>query len=344
MRQLTCTAPRHIEWREVPEPRLEGDGEALVRPLAVARCEIDPFLISGLIPFENPFALGHECVAEIAGLGDDVRGLEVGQRVVVSFQLSCGHCGSCSAGRSASCDHYPILSDYGMMPLSGVEYGGMLSDRLRVPHADAMLHAVPPGVAASDLASVSDNVLDGYRGVASHLRARPGADVLIVCHGTPSIALYAAQAAAALGAGKIVFASDLADVLTLAERVGAEPLRTDFTRRQGRYPIVVDCGPRIEGLHYALGSTEPEGICQSVSFFPAPTTPVPLGKLYTLGIQLHIGRANAVSLLPEVMPLIAEGRLHPEDVTTSIVDWEDAPRAYLEEGIKLVVQRVSGGD
>jgi len=47
---------------------LAGDGEALVRPLAVARCDIDRFLASGLFPLRGPFALGHECVGEIAAL------------------------------------------------------------------------------------------------------------------------------------------------------------------------------------------------------------------------------------------------------------------------------------
>ncbi len=143
MRQLTCTGPRRIEWRDVPEPRIEGDGEALVRPLAVARCEIDPFLISGLIPSRGPFALGHESVAEVVELARDVRGLEIGQHVVVAFQVSCGQCLACTAGHSGNCDRYPVLSDYGMRPLSGVEYGGMLSDLLRVPHAESAI-LVPP--------------------------------------------------------------------------------------------------------------------------------------------------------------------------------------------------------
>jgi len=337
MRQLTCTSPGKVEWREVPEPRLEGDNEALVRPLAAARCEIDPFLIAGFIPSDGPFALGHECVAEVVSLGDRVSGLDVGQRVVVAFQVSCGTCTSCSAAHSANCDRYPALSDYGMQPLSGVEYGGMLSDLVRVPHAEAMLAPVPDGLDPVSLASVSDNVLDGYRTVAPHLAAHPGAEVLFVCHGTPSLSLYGVQTAIALGAARVDFASDNADVLALAEKLGAHPIETDFGRRQGRYPIVVDCGVREQGLHYALGSTEPEGVCQSVSFYPTPHTAMPLGKLYTLGIQFHVGRAHSVSLLPEVMPLIAERRLRPEEVTTRVVGWEEAPEAFLEESIKLVV-------
>ena len=42
---------------------------------------------------------------------------------------------ACKLGHTANCDRYPALSDYGMQPLSGVEYGGMLSDLVRVPHA-----------------------------------------------------------------------------------------------------------------------------------------------------------------------------------------------------------------
>ena len=68
---------------------------------------------------------------------------------------------------------------------------------------------------------------------------------------------------------------------------------------------------RREGLKYAIRSTAPEGICQSVSFYPGGDMPLPLGRLYTLGIRFSIGRAHSVALLPEVMPLIEQGRLRP---------------------------------
>ena len=339
MRQLTCTAPNTIDWRDVPEPRLEGDGEALVRPLAVARCDIDLFLTSGLFPLREPFALGHECIAEVVDAGDAVPGLTKGQRVVVSFQVSCGNCRSCGEGRTASCDLYPVLSDYGMQPLSGVEYGGMLSDLVRVPHATAMLMPIPRGLEPEALASLSDNVLDGYRAVAPHLAVSPGADVLVVCHGLKSVPLYAAQAAVALGAGRVDYASDDAEALALAERLGARPLRTDFQKPERRYPIVVDAGLTAAGLRYAIRATEPEGVLQCVSFYAGGDVPMPLGRLYTLGIRFFTGRAHAAALLREVMPLIEQGRLRPQEVTTRVVDWADAAGAYGEPAIKLVVRR-----
>ena len=93
------------------------------------------------------------------------------------------------------------------------------------------------------------------------------------------------------------------------------------------------------GLLYSLGSTAPEGICQSVSYYPAATAPLPLGRMYTLGLQLFMGRAHSAALIPEVLSLVESGRLHPERVTTTVVDWDDAAGAYLDDTIKLVVRR-----
>ncbi len=339
MQQLTCIAANKLEWREVPAPRILGDGEALVRPLAVARCDIDLFLTSGLFPLRGPFALGHECVGEVTALGDAVRGLAIGQRVVVAFQLSCGRCDTCAAGRTALCEKLPTLSDYGMQPLSGSEYGGMLSDLIRVPYAEAMLQPIPPSLDPAQLASVSDNVPDGYRAIAPHLAAHPGSELLIVSHGLPSIPLYAAQAAVALGASRVDFASRDVEQLALAEQLGAHPIETDYAKPPRKYPIVVDAGVSPAGLHYAIRATEPEGVCQSVSFHAGPGIPLPMGRMYTLGIHFHVGRCHSAALLPEVVALIVAKRLLPEAVTTRVVDWKDAPDAWLEPALKLVVRR-----
>jgi alcohol dehydrogenase len=342
MRQLTCTAPGVVRWLDVPEPSIVDPTDALVRPVAVARCEIDPFLILAGPSGEDGFALGHEAVVEVAAVGSEVEGLGVGELALPSFQVSCGACPSCRRGHTANCDRYPVLSDFGMQPLSGVEYGGMLADLVRVPHADAMLTPLPAGLDPIAVASVPDNVVDGYRAVAPHLRQRPGADVLVACHGTPSIGLYAAQSALALGAGTVTVAGAEDEILALAERIGATPLRTDFGDRAGRWPIVVDCGQRVEGLHWAIRATEPEGVLHSVSYYAAePMVPMPLGRLYTLGIDFRIGRAHSAALLAEVIDLVAEGRLHPEQVTTSVIGWENAPDLYTVDTVKLVVSRTA---
>src|SRR5262245_31156251 len=147
MEQLTLVETKRIEWRDVPEPKLEGDGEAIVRPLAVTRCDIDMPYVSGILPPPRPFALGHECVGELVELGSAVRGLRVGQRVVVPFQLSCGRCASCRRGHTGSCESVPFLACYGI-PLTDREWGGALSEAIRVPFAEHMLVPAPDDVPA----------------------------------------------------------------------------------------------------------------------------------------------------------------------------------------------------
>ena len=340
MQQLTCTAPGVVEWRDVADASLAASTDALVRPVAVARCEIDPLLVRVGPVSEAGFAVGHEAVVEVVAVGDDDSGLEVGAWALASFQLSCGHCDPCRRGHTANCGSYPVLSDYGMQPLSGREYGGMLSDLVRVPHAAAMLTPLPAGIDPVTVASLPDNVADGYRSVAGHLRRRPAADVLVACHGTPSIGLYAAQCALALGAGSVTVASDREDVLEIVERIGARPLATDFTDRPSRWPIVVDCGTAPSGLQWAIRATEPDGILHSVSYYGTePTVALPLGRMYTLGVELHIGRAHSAALVPEVVALVAAGRLDPSLVTTTVIDWDEAPERFLEPAVKLIVTR-----
>jgi NADPH:quinone reductase-like Zn-dependent oxidoreductase len=55
MQQLVFIEPRQLEWREVKTPALEGDGQALVRPIASSTCDIDQWIVQGESPFEGPF-------------------------------------------------------------------------------------------------------------------------------------------------------------------------------------------------------------------------------------------------------------------------------------------------
>ena len=100
MQALYFNGARCLEWRDVAQPRLEGAGEALVRPLAVATCDLDVAIVAGKGPFAPPFAIGHEFAGEIVELGDAVRNFRIGDRVAVAFQPSCGGCAPCRRGHT----------------------------------------------------------------------------------------------------------------------------------------------------------------------------------------------------------------------------------------------------
>jgi alcohol dehydrogenase len=336
MQQLNFIEKGRLEWREADEPRLEGEGEALVRPVAVATCDLDRLLVSGLAPAEAPFPFGHEGVAEVTEMGEGVGSVEPGDLVSVPFQVSCGQCGTCRRGHTGNCERVDRLSMYGL-PM-GKNYGGFFSDAVRVPFADAMLVPIPDGIEPASVASLSDNIPDAWRTVGPQLGERPGAPLLICASGA-AIALYATSIALALGAERVDFAGGNSYLRGRAEELGANLLESEFPKRLGPYPITVDASGDPDGLACALRSTEPEGICTSIGIYFAETTPVPLLEMFTNGIRFHTGRVHARPAMEPVLELVREGRFKPELVTGETAGWDDAPEAVAGHRSKLVVSR-----
>jgi threonine dehydrogenase-like Zn-dependent dehydrogenase len=338
MNQLTLVEPGRVEWTDAPEPTLEGAGEALLRPLAVALCDLDVNMISGVFPIQTPVALGHEFVAEVVDVGDEVGGVQAGDLVSVPFQISCGECGRCRRGQTGDCESVPRLSMYGFGAFGG-DWGGALSDLVRVPYADAMIVPLPGGVDPATVASASDNIPDGWRTVGPFLERRPGAEVLVVGGGARSIPMYAIEIALAKGASRVVYIDTDEERLRLAAELGAETVEGPPPHRTGPFGITVDASATHEGLACAVRSTEPGGACTHIGIIPEPETPVPLFEMYTNGIEFHTGRVMARPVMPEILDLTAAGDLHPERVTSKLVRWEDAADAVGEPETKLIVAR-----
>jgi alcohol dehydrogenase len=336
--QLTYTAPNELEWREAPEPKLDSDGAVLVRPLAVATCDLDALIVRGLSPFRPPFPLGHECVAEVVEAGDAVRSVQPGARVSVPFQISCGECDPCRRGRTGNCANTDFMSSYGFGP--AVErWGGFLSDVVLVPFADHMLVPVPKGVETAAVASASDNISDGWRTVGPQLADEPGAAVLVVGGAGPgSIGLYAAGLAVVLGAERVVYVDADQGRRRIAETLGAETV-AEMPERLGPFPITVDSSADPDGLRLALRSTAPDGTCTSTGIYFGDVPSLPLLEMYTKGIVFKTGRAHVREAMPKVLELAADG-FEPERVTTRVVAWADAPDALVEGSwTKLVIER-----
>ncbi len=171
MRQLTYVGGTTIEWWDVPAPTLQDQRDALVAPLAVTRCDLDLAIASGRSGLPGPFALGHETAGRVVGVGSAVKNFAPGDLVIVPFQISCGEYASCRRGHTNACTSVPFRSSYGLKPVCGVEYGGALSDLIRVPFADHMLVRQPKGHALSQTAGLADGATDGFSAVANWLTA-----------------------------------------------------------------------------------------------------------------------------------------------------------------------------
>ncbi|WP_040809296.1 zinc-dependent alcohol dehydrogenase [Nocardia concava] len=339
MQRLVLDGPNSLRWEDTAEPALTAPDQALVRPIAVATCDIDPAVIQGRFPLQGPYPFGHEGVAEVLAVGDEVTTVRPGDKVVVPFQISCGTCDSCRRGRTGNCRSHPFMSSYGLGPMGGVHWGGLWSDLALVPHADAMLVPLPAGVAPATVASASDNIADAYRTVAPHLADFPGAEVLVL--GGPaatSIGLYAAGLALALGSTRAVYLDTDPERLAIAAKLGAEPIEGKPTERVGRFPITVEAAGGAKALVAAIRATANDGVCTSVSI-QSQDVALPMLEMYSRCCTFHTGRAHARPAIPQILDLVATCRFDPGVVTTRTVAWEDSIDALLDGPVKLVATR-----
>lgn len=338
MESLFFLGGGRFEWRDVPAPRLAADTDAIVRPLTVARCDLDLYIATGVVPFKPPFAFGHEAIAEVVEAGP-AAGVVPRQRVVVPFQLSCGRCDNCRAGRTATCLSYPWLAAFGLGGGDRIDYGGALADLMRVPFADHMLLPLPAGVDPVAAASAPDNIADGWRAVAPELALRPGASVLVIGGLAQSVGVYAAGAAVALGAGRVLYLDDDPGRGAAAAAMGADTAALAGREPGEQFDIVVEAAGNAAALALAVRSTARNGTLTSVSIHLAPATPVPLTEAYYKGLTFITGRADARAHLPAVLDCIACGKLHPEHATHRIAAFGDAIDAMTDPGPKLVFMR-----
>ncbi len=337
MQQLTFLKPSQLAWHEVPEPKLLSERGALVRPLAVARCDLDVGILSGkaAYPGSGPFPFGHEFVAEIVKLGENVSGFTLGERVIVPFQISCGDCSSCLQGKTGHCQAVPSLSFYGLGQ-ANAHLGGALSDLVYVPFAQAMLVPLPQSISPAAVASISDNWADAYRAVGPYLEKDPNQSILIL--GSQSIGIYAIAIARALGANQVTYVDINEERLALAQKAGAAVIASRAGQKFGSYEVTVDASSRIEGLHSALLSTAKGGTCTSIGMYPDGIS-IPFLQLYELGITLKMGVVHSRATIPNILQLVEQGKLEPQNYTTRIAPWSDAKEALFEKTCKLIIER-----
>lgn len=329
MRQLTFEEAGRYAWREVAEPEITAPEQALVRPLVVACCDLDVAVARGHAPLPPGYAVGHEGLAEVVAVGDGVSGVRPGDRVVVPFQISCGGCRECRRGATGTCGSVPLMAMYGLGPLAGLNGGGFMSDLVLVPYADAMLISVPDGVDPTAIASLSDNIPDGWRAVGPYRDELAGLDptdrrVLVV--GRLSIGLYAVAVAAALGA-HVDYVDTDERRLAVAEKLGASVHdRPKPDKAWDPYPVTVHTAGDLSSLNATLRATWPDGVCTDTGIYYQPVE-MPVLQMYTRGVRFVTGRVNARDAIPHVLELLAGGCDFAPAVER-VAPWEEAPSVW----------------
>src|SRR5882672_3403154 len=232
MRATCWMGKNDVRVEQVPDPKILNQRDAIVRVTSTAICGSDLHLYGGFVPtMESGDVLGHEFMGEVVEVGNRVKNLQVGDRVVVPFPIACGGCASCQRGMFSVCEnsnpnawmaeklwgHSPA-GVFGYSHLLG-GYAGGQAEYARVPFADVGPIKVPAGLSDEQVLFLSDIFPTGFM-AAENCDIKPG-DVIAVW-GCGPVGQMAIRSAFLLGAEKVIAIDDVPERLSLALKGGAE--------------------------------------------------------------------------------------------------------------------------
>ncbi len=172
MRAVTWQGKRDVRVDTVPDPKIEEPTDAIIEVTSTNLCGSDLHLYEVLGAFMYPGdVLGHEPMGIVREVGSAVRGLTPGDRVVIPFQISCGHCAMCDLDLYTQCETTQVREHgmgaalFGYSELYGSVPGGQ-AEYLRVPQAQFTHIKVPEGPPDSRFVYLSDVLPTAWQSVA----------------------------------------------------------------------------------------------------------------------------------------------------------------------------------
>jgi threonine dehydrogenase-like Zn-dependent dehydrogenase len=214
MRANVWTGKNSVDVIDVPDPRILNRRDAIIRMTSSAICGSDLHLYQGFVPsMMKGDVLGHEFMGEIVEVGPDVRDLQVGDRVVVPFPISCGVCSACERQEFSVCENtnpnawlaekmwgYSSAGIYGYSHITG-GYAGGQAEYVRVAFADTNALKVPTDLTDEQVLFLGDILPTGYMG-AEFCEIKPGDTIAV--WGAGPVGQFAMASARMLGAERVI--------------------------------------------------------------------------------------------------------------------------------------------
>jgi hypothetical protein len=185
MKAVTWQGKREVRVDEVPDPSIKDPGDAIVRVTSTNICGSDLHLYETLGAFLDPGdILGHEAMGVVEEVGSEVSAIRAGDRVVIPFNISCGHCFMCERGLQSQCETTQVhamgtgAALFGYTKLYGQVPGGQ-AEYLRVPQAQYTHISVPDGPPDERFVYLSDVLPTAWQAV-EYAAIPPGGSVLVL--------------------------------------------------------------------------------------------------------------------------------------------------------------------
>ena len=328
MKALVYHGPGTKAWEEVADPVVIDGTDAIVRVDATTICGTDLHIMKGDVPaVTDGRILGHEAVGTVVAVGDGVRRVRVGDRVLVSCITACGTCAYCRDGHAGQC-----LGGGGW--ILGHKIDGTQAELVRVPFADLSTYPIPDGVSDEAVLMLADILPTGYEVGVLNGQVRPGDVVAVVGAGPIGLA---AIIGSRLYSPATVIAIDLADTrLEAAKSFGADV--TVNNSRDDALEVVrsltgglgADVAIEAVGVpatfELAASLIKPGGHVANIGVHGTPAT-LHLEDLWIRNVTITTGLVDAFST-PTLLKLIGSGQLDAGRLVTHHFELDDMERAY----------------
>ncbi|MBM4760782.1 zinc-dependent alcohol dehydrogenase [Bacillus sp. B15-48] len=362
MKAVTFQGVKDIKVKKVPDPKIENPDDLIVRITSTAICGSDLHIYLGGIPTRPDFIIGHEPMGIVEEVGPDVTKVKKGDRVILPFTVSCGHCFYCEHDMESQCDNSNPNPDIDSGAFFGYterygNYPGAQAELLRVPYGNFMPFKVPESCELEDeaLLFISDVLPTAYWSV-EHAGVKPNDTVVVL--GCGPVGLMTQKFAWMKGAKRVIAIDHIPYRLNQAKvKNNVEVFNfEDFDDTgahireltQGGADVVIDCvgmdgkksvvekveqklklqGGTLSAIQIAKNAVRKFGTIQLTGVYGSVYNMFPLGNLFERNVTLKSGQAPVIHYMPKLYEMIVQGEIDPTEIITHTLPLEKASDAY----------------
>ncbi len=359
MKAITYQGVKDVKVKKVDDPVIDRDDDMIVKVTSTAICGSDLHLIHGMVPnMPKGFILGHETMGIVEETGKAVTKVKKGDRVIVPFPVSCGHCWYCEHDLWSQCDNSNPNGEVGAILGYSNTYGGYPGGQaqyLKVPYANVGPVVVPEELTDEQVLFLSDILPTSYWGVEQG-SVKQGDTVVVL--GCGPVGLLTQKWAAYMGAKRIIAVDYIGYRLAHARTYNnVEVYNFNDSDNTGEYikeithggaDVVIDCvgmdgkmtviemvesalklqGGSKSAIEMSTQAVRKGGTVSMVGVYGARYNAFPLGDFFARNITLKMGQCPAHTYIPRILDLIRKGSFDATDIITHRLSLDQGEHAY----------------
>lgn len=375
MKAIVYEGMRDVKVKNVRDPELINGDDIIVKVTSTAICGSDLHLIHGMIPnMPKGFVLGHETMGIVEEIGKEVHEVKKGDRIIVPFPISCGHCWFCEHDLWSQCDNSNLNGEAGAIFGYSNTFGGYdggQAEYLRVPYANVGPMKIPEELTDEQALFLTDILPTSYWGVENGGVKK---DDTVVVLGCGPVGLLTIKWAAFKGAKRIIAVDYIDYRIKHAQKYnGVEVINLEEHDNTGEYikeithggaDVVIDCvgmdgkmtavekvetllklqGGSKSAIEVATQAVRKGGTVSLVGVYGARYNMFPLGDFFARNITLKMGQCPVHSYVDPILNLIQDGKFDGTDIITHRLSLDKGEHAYeifdkkIDDCIKVILK------